>query len=979
MRLNSPEIEIAGEPISFTFNDEHVEAIAGETIAAALIAVGVHVKRHNGQGKPRGVFCGMGICYDCLVDVDGKSSQRACLTTACDGMVVRSQYDHRDVLNAVPLTNLPSADIPVTNCELLIVGAGPGGLSAAVVAAQAGLAVTVLDERPAPGGQYFKPLASSHTAANGKKLDTQFVAGVRLTDQARDAGVNILQAVTVWGGVRDDAGKLEISALHAGRAILFQPQRLIIATGAYERALPVPGWTLPGVMTTGAAQTLARSYRVAPGERVLIAGNGPLNLQVACELLRGGVRVVAVLEASASPWRRLNHALRAAWHSPSLMTKGARYLADLKRAGIAVHHQYVLTGVDGENQVETATAAYVSLNDTLESNTELRFNVDAVCMGYGFVASNEIARQLGCKYEFNASGELQIRRTQTCQSSANDIYVVGEAGAIGGAEVARLQGHLAANEIAQRLGYHTSRSSKEIANGLRRHKAFQKALWSLYASAPLALNYSNPDTIICRCESVSYASLERLIDSGVTHPGTLKRLSRVGMGRCQGRYCGALVTELIRQKSGIRPSVTESFAPQFPLKPVPLLALAVEKPEWGGHQRSAAPVASRRPGSDPPIETDVLIIGAGIVGCSTAWYLAKAGVDALVVERAEANAQASGANAGSLHVQLLSFDFGNKAQAGGSPAAATLPLQKAAVTLWREIEGNLNKDFEIRINGGLMVAENAQEVEFLKAKIKLENTYGIDTELISQSDLQSMAPAVSKNMIAAAYCADEGKINPLHATIDILNAGISAGTQIMAQTEVLAIEAERMGYRVSTNRGVIQCRRIVNAAGAWAGHVAEMLDIRLPVHGAPLQMVVTEPTAPLLDHLIAHADRHLTLKQVANGNLIIGGGWTAGYNDQAEHMQVLRSSLEGNLWVAQRVIPALGQLHVIRSWAAMNINIDGAPVLGESPGAKGFYNAVTSNGYTLGPLVAKITSDLITHGRSDWDLTPFEISRFSKR
>ena len=155
-----------------------------------------------------------------------------------------------------------------------------------------------------------------------------------------------------------------------------------------------------------------------------------------------------------------------------------------------------------------------------------------------------------------------------------------------------------------------------------------------------------------------------------------------------------------------------------------------------------------------------------------------------------------------------------------------------------------------------------------------------------------------------------------------------------------------------------------------------MLGRAVPVFGAPLQMIVTEPAAPLITRLIAHADRHLTLKQAANGSLLIGGGWTAGLDPVHHHPRPMRSSLEGNLWVAQHVVPSIRKLHIVRTWAAMNINIDGAPILGEDPGAPGLYHAVTSNGYTLGPLVGRITADMILSGATDRDITPFSLARF---
>lgn len=181
---------------------------------------------------------------------------------------------------------------------------------------------------------------------------------------------------------------------------------------------------------------------------------------------------------------------------------------------------------------------------------------------------------------------------------------------------------------------------------------------------------------------------------------------------------------------------------------------------------------------------------------------------------------------------------------------------------------------------------------------------------------------------------------------------------------------------MTSSRGVIVAKRLINASGAWSSTIGDMLGVAIPVKGAPLQMIVTERAPPLVDHLIAHADRHLSLKQSANGGLLIGGGWSAGFNAAMRLNHAVRSSIEGNLWVAARVLPALRGLHMLRSWAGMNVNIDGAPILGEVPGVPGFFNAVTSNGYTLAPIVAHTVAELIVNGRTELDISAFRIERF---
>lgn len=479
---------------------------------------------------------------------------------------------------------------------------------------------------------------------------------------------------------------------------------------------------------------------------------------------------------------------------------------------------------------------------------------------------------------------------------------------------------------------------------------------------------------------MSLGRVRALLAAGVTDPGCIKRQTRLGMGRCQGRYCGTLLAEAIARMHGRPLDPWLLFAPQLPAKPVPAAALAVEKPEWGGHRMTEPPPFrdTLPPGEPLPAETDVLVIGGGILGTSTALFAAREGLEVVLIERGHPNGQASGGNAGSLHVQLLSFDFGPKAQAGGTPAALTLPLQRDAVVLWQELERTLGADFEIRITGGLMVAEDAAQMDFLRRKTNLERSLGIEVELLDARALRDLAPAVDERMVGAAWCPLEGKINPLVATPAVLQAARAAGAAVYPLTELRALERDASGtYTAVTNRGPIRARRVVNAAGAWSAGIARMLGVHLPVRGAPLQMIVTEPAPPLVGQLVAHADRHLTLKQAQSGNLIIGGGWSAGVDALTLRPHTLRESIEGNLWVAIRTVPAVSALHVIRSWAAMNVNIDGAPVIGEVPGLPGFYVAVTANGYTLGPLVGRITASLLKTGDPGRDITPFSIGRLA--
>jgi glycine/D-amino acid oxidase-like deaminating enzyme/bacterioferritin-associated ferredoxin len=967
-RLSNSRYRATGRTVRITFDGREIPALEGESVAAALTAADVRTLRRSRSGAPRGLWCGMGACFECVVSIDGRPEQRACLAKVVEGMSITSTPPPQ----AVALAPEPDTAPVRRTVDLLVVGGGPAGLQAARVGAEAGLSVVLLDERPSPGGQYFKPLGPGHAFAEDG-ADRQFKAGSALVSAARAAGVEIVSEATVWGAFAVD----EIATIIAGRSVLFAPRRIVIAAGAYERPVPIPGWTLPGVMTTGAAQTLARSYRVAPGARTIVAGNGPLNLQTAVELVAGGAAVVAVVEAAARPgFGQLRDAVRLAMAAPDLAFDGVSMLRRLSAAGVPV-----LWG----RQVVAAEAgpggAFASAR--LDDGSVLLG--EALALGAGFIPSSELARQLGVAHRYvdRHVGFLAAEANDDGSCNVPGVYVVGDGAEIGGARIAAARGVLAGAAIARALG-RTGLEHLAIAaaRDLERARRFQDALWRIYEAPRFEASVIGDGTTVCRCEDVTAGTIRGCIEAGAASLGAIKRQTRAGMGRCQGRNCAATIARLIQTKTGRMPGEFDLFAPRTPAKPVPVSALAFEQAEWGGHKEVEAPLpaAARTRASHEDtrqeMAADVLVIGGGILGSSCALALARAGVDVLVAERDEPNLQASGANAGSLHVQLLSFDFGAKAQAGGGPAAQTLVLGPAAVDLWRRIEADSDLDLEVRTTGGLMVAETPRDMEFLAAKVALERSYGVDCTLIGRDDLRSLAPALSERLVGAAYCPQEGKINPATATYAVVRLAKKLGARFHSGTEIVAIERRPGGFSVRTNAGQITCRRIINAAGPWSPRIGRMLGVDVPVKGAPLQIVVTTPGPKIITQLVAHADRHLTLKQADTGGFIIGGGWTAAAEPMTGLPRALRGSIEGNLWIARRVVPALDGYNILRGWAAMNVNLDGAPLVGEVPGEPGFFNAVTSNGYTLGPIVGQLTADLVTGRRPDFDVKPFRIERF---
>lgn len=563
--------------IAITFEGAEFEARHGESLAAALIAGGVRHFRETRNGACRGIFCGMGVCQECLVEIDGRPNQRACMTKVVAPISVKRCIGNSPLPLAVAQA-VVIRPITVQTPDVLVIGAGPGGLAAALAARQAGASVVVLDERSLAGGQYFKQV--SVEGPDIAAPDRQHRQGAKLIKEVGDAGVELIGDALVWGAFEPGEYGVAID----GHTQRFKPRCTIIATGAYERGWQVPGWTLPGVMTTGAAQTLWRTARRLPGRRVLIAGNGPLNLQLAAELRAGGATVVAVVEAAAAPGlATLPSLLRMALAAPGLVLDGLAYRRALQRGEGRMIHQALVAAIQAEGET-----LRVSLCDTAGKPLAEVFEVDCVCLGYGFEPANELLRALGCSHDYDEQRrQLVTRRDARGQTDIDNVFALGDCTGLGGAKAALAEGRMVGLEAALACGFELSgelhESGREAEAELKRQRAFQRALWTLYqaeARPPAMIKgTAQADCLVCRCEEVSFATLQRALEDGISTVGAIKRHTRIGMGRCQGRYCAATLDEKVCEMTGSQRSQMSGFAPRLPVKPLTIaeLAGAVEK------------------------------------------------------------------------------------------------------------------------------------------------------------------------------------------------------------------------------------------------------------------------------------------------------------------------------------------------------------------------------------------------------------------
>ena len=360
------------------------------------------------------------------------------------------------------------------------------------------------------------------------------------------------------------------------------------------------------------------------------------------------------------------------------------------------------------------------------------------------------------------------------------------------------------------------------------------------------------------------------------------------------------------------------------------------------------------------MKADVAVIGGGIAGLMCAWNLAEDGADVILLEAGELGAQASGANAGSIHLQLQYPEFVAYGEGWARAYVPALRMLSESLTLWQSLSDRVGEDLGVGLAGGLVVARTDAQMRAIAAKARIEAEAGVETQVLGANELRAVAPYLAADAIGGGFCAREGKANPLRATPAIAAAAVRAGARILSHTPVTGIEAVPGGYLLQTGAGPVTAGRVVNAAGAAAGRVAAMLGLRLDIGGFPLQVTVTEPVAPLIPHLVYSAAGKLSLKQVANGGLVIGGGWASGVRANGD-LAPIPTNITGNMAMAAGVVPATAAARAIRTWTAwVNGTPDWRPILGEAPGRTGFFLALFPwVGFSAGPMTARITADLV--------------------
>lgn len=448
--------------------------------------------------------------------------------------------------------------------DLAIVGAGPAGMAAAVLACELGLDTVLIDEAEAPGGRIYSGV---ERAGEASALGPEYLAGRRIVAALRGSAARYRPGTSVWHIDPAAADGAALSLVADGISETLTARHVLLATGAIERPVPLPGWTLPGVMTVGAAQILLKRADLVPAGRTVLAGQGPLLYLAAVQLARAGAPPVALLEtAPAENYRAAARHLAGWWAGRRDVARGVGWLLALRRAGVKRWRR-----VRGLRAVG-------------------RQRLDGVAWEGGAIAADLLLLHEGVIPDTQISLGLQLAHrwdeAQLCwhpqldgwgRSSISNILIAGDGGGIAGAAAAVLSGQLAALDAARSLGRLSEADRDRRAAPIRaarsRERALRPFLDALYRPANAVLDPADA-VIVCRCEEVTAGEIRRAVRLGAPGPNQVKAFLRCGMGACQGRICGPVVSAVIAATRGVPIAEVGTFRPRAPYKPLTLGTLA---------------------------------------------------------------------------------------------------------------------------------------------------------------------------------------------------------------------------------------------------------------------------------------------------------------------------------------------------------------------------------------------------------------------
>jgi thioredoxin reductase len=450
--------------------------------------------------------------------------------------------------------------------DVIVIGAGPAGLSASACLAEMGLDVLTLDEQSRVGGQIYRNIE----AAPQERVDIigeDYAKGLDIAKRFRKSGAAYENSAMVWQAETD--GTLCYSRLGASHQI--RANYIIVATGAMERPVPIPGWTLPGVMGVGAANNLAKEAGLNPSGRVVLAGSGPLLLLEATLLVKKGVEIAAILETTPviPPAPAIPRAPKALLRADFLW-KGVSMMREIKKARIPHHKSITHIRAIGQERLNAVEA--------MCGNKQLHIEADMLLLHFGVIPNTHIFRQIGCNMVWKPDQRYwHPACDQWGHTNCERIFAAGDGAVVAGAIAAEYKGELTALEVARCSGiipeYERDMLAAPIEEALKHDGWPRPFVDAIYAPRPEHFIFED-NTVICRCENVTVADLRKIVKEGVRELNEVKIVTRSGMGPCQGRMCGPALAEVIAAELNISPHTAGRLNIRPPLKPVPLSEVA---------------------------------------------------------------------------------------------------------------------------------------------------------------------------------------------------------------------------------------------------------------------------------------------------------------------------------------------------------------------------------------------------------------------
>ena len=448
--------------------------------------------------------------------------------------------------------------------DLLIVGAGPAGLAAAVVARAQGLSVICLDDQPAPGGQIWRGIETVTGLPRAAALGKSYLSGRSIAEAFRGCGATYESGAQLW---QLEPG-FTAFVTRAGRAWAIEAKTILLATGAQERPAPFVGWTLPGVMTVGAAQILLKSSGQVPDQPVYIAGTGPLPLLYAKQLLALGGKIAGYLDTTPpGQWRSALKRFRPNVASIPDLMDGLRWMAKLRLARVPMYQG--VSGIEASGEGRLQTLVFRTAN-----GAEHRKSALLVLVHEGVVPSVHVALSLNCRMTWIDDQDCYAPvLDEWGETSQPGVFIAGDAAGIGGAKAAVLRGRLAALGIANKLGRPAAAKADPIRRELRQALALRPFLDEMFRPRSEVF-LPKDDVVVCRCEELTAGAIRNVAHIGTPGPNQVKAFTRAGMGPCQGRQCGYTITRLLAQASGRPPDGIGFYRARAPLKPVTISEVA---------------------------------------------------------------------------------------------------------------------------------------------------------------------------------------------------------------------------------------------------------------------------------------------------------------------------------------------------------------------------------------------------------------------